>query len=122
MLTLARLFTEHGPPVCLRSDNGKEFIAASVLDYLAGQGVTAVPVAKGSPQQNCYVERFNGTIRNELLDGELFHSVPEARVVIGRYFEQYNHDRPHAGLGMATPVQFDKAERASATNPGGGGL
>lgn len=122
VLTLARLFTEHGPPVCLRSDNGKEFIAASVLDYLAGQGVTAVPVAKGSPQQNCYVERFNGTIRNELLDGELFHSVLEARVVIGRYFEQYNHDRPHAGLGMATPVQFDKAERASATNPGGGGL
>jgi len=54
-------------------------------------------VEKTSLQQNCFVERFNGTMRNELLNGELFHSVTEARVVIGDWVERYNHVRPHRG-------------------------
>jgi Integrase core domain len=73
---------------------------------------SAVAVAKASPQKNCYVERFNGSMRDELLDGELFHSVLEAKVVIGRWIADYNYRRPHRGLGMATPAAYDQAERA----------
>ena len=58
------------------------------------------------------LERFNGTMRDELLDRELFTSVTEARVVIGRLFDEYNHDRPRRGLGMSTPLAFDRVERA----------
>jgi putative transposase len=118
--TLERLFAEHGAPELLRSDNGAEFISATLVAWLAEQGVTAVPVAKASPQQNCYVERFNGTIRAELTNGELFHSVLEARVVIGRFIDEYNHDRPHSSLGMRSPAAFNKAERALTANLGGG--
>jgi putative transposase len=119
--TLARLFEQVGVPAFIRSDNGKEFISATVVDWLAEQGVSAVPVAKASPQQNCYVERFNGSMRDEVLDREEFHSVLEAQVVIGRYYHEYNNDRPHRGLGMITPVAFDRAERARLSDHGEGG-
>ena len=59
LATLERLFEEYSAPVLLRSDSGKEFVAATVVSWLNGRGVTAVPVAKRSPQQNCYIERFN---------------------------------------------------------------
>jgi putative transposase len=118
---LAGLFETKTPPALIRSDNGKEFIAATVVSWLAERGVTAVPVARASPQQNCYVERFNGTMRDELLDGELFHSVLEAKVVIGRWIEEYNQDRPHRGLAMATPMAFDQAERQRLATTGEGG-
>lgn len=72
---------------------------------------------KGSPRQDCYIERFNGTMRRELLNGELFHSVLEARVVIKRWLDQYNNDRPHRALGMKTPRAFAKAHRAGSTTP-----
>ncbi len=122
LATLERLFDEHSAPVLIRSDNGKEFVAATVVSWLNDRGVTAVPVAKGSPQQNCYVERFNGTMRDELLDGELFHSAAEARFVISRYLDEYNRHRPHRGLAMATPVAFDRAERARLATVKGGGI
>jgi putative transposase len=120
--TLERLFAESpdGPPDIIRSDNGKEFTSTELLTWLAEQGVTAVQVAKASPQQNCYVERFNGIMRDELLDGELFHSVIEAKVVIGRYYDEYNNVRPHRGLGMMTPAAFERAERARLTTKDGG--
>jgi putative transposase len=118
--TLERLFAEHGPPELIRSDNGKEFTSTELVTWLAEQGVTAVQVAKASPQQNCYVERFNGIMRDELLDGELFHSVIEGKVVIGRYYDEYNNERPHRGLGMMTPAAFDKTERARLANKDGG--
>lgn len=119
--TLERLFDQHGRPALIRSDNGKEFTAAELTTWLTEQGVSAVQVAKASPQQNCYVERFNGIMRDELLDGELFHSVLESKVVIGRYYDEYNNTRPHRGLGMMTPAAFDKAERTRLTNTNGGG-
>lgn len=114
---LRRLFQQHGPPEILRSDNGKEFTAASVVAFLAEAGVQPAFIAPGSPQQNCYVERFNGTMRRELLDGETFHSVLEARVVIGRFLDAYNADRPHRSLGMRTPLAFEQAERARLLKP-----
>ena len=102
---LTKLFAERKPTV-IRSDNGREFIAASVVAFLAGQGVRAAFIAKASPQQNCYVERFNGTMRDQLLNGEEFHSLAEARVVIGEWIVLYNTVRPHRALGMRPPARF----------------
>ena len=62
-------------------------------------------IEKGSPQQNPFVEGFNGTLRDELLNGEEFDSLLEARVVIDRWRQEYNSLRPHRGLGMMTPTQ-----------------
>lgn len=103
---LEKLFALHGRPEIIRSDNGREFIAATVRDWLKTQGVTAAFIAKASPQQNCYVERFNGTMRDELLHGETFRSVTEARVVIENWLEEYNTLRPHRAHGMKTPAAF----------------
>jgi putative transposase len=97
---LERLFGKHGRPAVLRSDNGREFIAASLGDWLASQGVSTAFIQKGSPQQNPFVERFNGTMRDEILNGEEFDSLLEARVVILGWVERYNSERPHRGLGM----------------------
>ena len=103
---LERLFARHGKPRVLRSDNGREFIATSLGTWLDEQGVARAFIEKGSPQQNAFVERFNGTMRDELLDGEEFDSLTEARVVIAAWVEQYNTLRPHRGLGMMTPSAF----------------
>ena len=103
---LERLFQQRGKPAVLRSDNGREFIAASLADWLAGQGVQTAFIEKGSPQQNPFVERFNGTMRDELLNGEEFDSLLEARVVIANWIDRYNSERPHRGLGMMTPLQY----------------
>jgi transposase InsO family protein len=103
---LEQLFERHGKPEVLRSDNGREFIAASLGDWLAEQGVKTAFIEKGSPQQNAFVERFNGTMRNEVLHGEEFDSVLEARVVINQWRELYNSVRPHRGLGGLTPAAF----------------
>jgi putative transposase len=103
---LEDLFARHGKPRILRSDNGREFIAATLIEYLAEQGVQPAFIERGSPQQNPYVERFNGTMRDEVLRGEEFVSVLEARVVLAAWLEEYNDRRPHRGLGMLTPRQF----------------
>jgi len=103
---LERLFERHGKPRVLRSDNGREFIAATLQAWLTEQGVATAFIEKGSPQQNPFVERFNGTMRDELLNGEEFDTLLEARVVIGGWVEEYNSLRPHRGLGMLTPRQF----------------
>jgi putative transposase len=103
---LEQLFEKHGRPVVLRSDNGREFIAASLGAWLAEQGVKTAFIEKGSPQQNAFVERFNGTMRDELLNGEEFDNLLEARVVISNWLVEYNELRPHRGLSMMTPAAF----------------
>lgn len=108
-------------PEIIRSDNGREFTAATLVDWLRELEITPAHVAKASPQQNCFVERFNLTMRNELLDGELFHSVTEARVVIGGWVDEYNTTRPHRALGMKTPAAFAAHERDLVRNNGGSG-
>jgi len=74
----------------LRSDNGREFIAATLLDWLAEDRVKPAFIEKGHPQQNSHVERFNGTMRDELLNGEKSNSVLEVRVVITGWMEEYD--------------------------------
>jgi putative transposase len=91
---LAGLFERYGAPKRLRSDNGREFIAENLRAWLETQGVKQVFIEKGSPQQNAYVERFNGSMRNELLNGELFRSVLEAKVMLTEWVDRYNTIRP----------------------------
>jgi transposase InsO family protein len=118
---LERLFAEHGRPKLLRADNGREFISEELKRWLAHQGVTPVFIAKGSPTQNCYIERFNGSMRRELLNGELFHSVLEAKVVIHEWLELYNTRRPHRGLGGKTPAAYAKMCQRQPDEPRSGG-
>ena len=84
----------HGKPKYLRADNGREFIGEDLQLWLKEQDVTPIFIEKASPTQNCYIERFNGSMRRELLNGELFHSVLEAKVVIEEWLELYNTRRP----------------------------
>lgn len=99
-------FERHGRPEILRSDNGKEFTSTSLAGWLKDQGVAQAFIEKGSPQQNPYVERFNGSMRDEVLSGEIFHSLLEARTVIAEWVDFYNTKRPHRGLEMKTPEAF----------------
>jgi transposase InsO family protein len=118
---LTKLFAEHGKPKFIRADNGREFIADTLQEWLGEQKVRPVFIEKASPQQNCYIERFNGTQRREVLNGELFHSVLEARVVIDESNEIYNYVRPHRGLGGRTPAAYAKMARSlfNEDRPGG---
>lgn len=113
---LAQLFRIHGKPEIIRSDNGREFIAASVDAWLASQGVRTAFIEKGSPQQNAFIERYNGTMREEVLNGEEFETLLEARVVIGDWREHYNRHRPHRSLGFKTPYQFADEVRKIASS------
>lgn len=103
---LEQLFAIHGRPTGIRSDNGREFIAASVIAWLRERDVEPIFVEKASPQQNSFIERFNGTMRDEVLHGEEFETVLEARVVITTWLDVYNYQRPHRALGMLSPMAY----------------
>ena len=93
---LQYLFAVRGKPQYLRSDNGPEFVARSVRRWLSQAEVSTLFIAKGSPWENGYVESFNGKLRDELLNRELFLSLTEARWVIDRWRLDYNHYRIHS--------------------------
>jgi putative transposase len=116
--TLSYLFRVHGEPEYIRSDNGPEFIATAVKEWLAASGVQTLYIEPGSPWENTYVESFNGKLEDELLGRELFTSLTEAKVLIEQYRLEYNHERPHSSLGYQTPAEFaascDAANVASA--------
>ena len=103
---LQYLFAVRGTPDYIRSDNGPEFVARSVRRWLKQSNVGPLFVAKGSPWENGYVESFNGKLRDELLNRELFQSLEEARWVIDRWRMDYNHHRPHSALDYRTPAAF----------------
>ena len=95
---LAQLMDRHGKPVCLRSDNGPEFIAKTVQNWLAQQSVGTHYIDPGSPWQNAYCESFNSIFRTTCLNRWAFESLGEARAVIGQWLEEYNTIRPHGSL------------------------
>jgi len=101
---LADLFTQHGPPDHIRSDNGSEFTATAVRDWLPRVGVKTLFIEPGSPWENGYNESFNGKLRDELLNGEIFTTLHEARVLIERWRQHYNTVRPHSSLGYKPPA------------------
>jgi len=106
MLTLQYLFAVRGAPEYVRSDNGPEFIAKELQRWLKCAAVRTLYIQKASPWENGYVESFNGKLRDELLNRELFLSVPEARYVLDEWRVEYNHRRPHSSLGWQTPAAY----------------
>ena len=96
----------------IRSDNGREFIAATLAEWLRDREVDPIRVDKGSPQRDPYVERFVGPLRDEVLNREQFHCLLAARVVVGAWVTEYNSVRPHRGLMMHTPAA-SAAQRAA---------
>ena len=101
---LTQLFVERGPPAYLRSDNGPEFTAHAVRAWLPRVGVTTLFIQPGSPWENGYVESFNGKLRDECLNGEIFTTLVEAQVLIERWRREYNQRRPHSALGYRPPA------------------
>ncbi len=101
---LTDLFVEHGTPDHIRSDNGSEFTATEVRKWLAKVGVKTLFITPGSPWENGYNESFNGRLRYEVLNGEIFHSLREAQVVIESWRRYYNTVRPHSSLGYKPPA------------------
>ena len=104
--TLDRLIAERGAPRFVRSDNGPEFIAHRVGAYLLAADSGARHIDPGAPWQNGYSESFNGKLRDELLNQELFGSLAEAEVLHERFRRHYNEARPHGALGYLTPAAF----------------
>jgi len=101
---LAELFTTHRPPEHIRSDNGSEFTARAVRGWLSRIGVKTLYIEPGSPWENGYNESFNGKLRDELLNGEIFTTLYEAKVLIERWRQHYNAIRPHSSLGYRPPA------------------
>ena len=103
---LSRLMAVRGAAVYVRSDNGPEFIAKRVRDWLAARKTQTIYIEPGSPWENPYSESFNSRLRDELLNREVFTSLLEARVLLEAYRKEYNDRRPHSSLGYRTPAAF----------------
>lgn len=101
---LTQLFALRGAPAYLRSDNGPEFTARAVREWLGRVGVQTLYIEPGSPWENGYIESFNGRLRDELLNREVFETVLEARVLCERWRRHYNTVRPHSALGYRPPA------------------
>jgi putative transposase len=101
---LAELMLARGTPSHIRSDNGPEFAAVAVKEWLGNLGVNTAFIEPGSPWENGYVESFNSKLRDELLDGEIFYSLKEAQILIEAWRRQYNAVRPHSALGWRPPA------------------
>lgn len=101
---LSDLFILRGVPGHVRSDNGPEFIAKAVRDWIVAVGAKTAFIEPGSPWENGYCESFNSKLRDELLNGEIFYSLAEAKVIIEAWRRYYNTERPHSSLGYKPPA------------------
>jgi len=101
---LTDLFLAYGIPEHIRSDNGPEFTAKAVRRWLGKIGVSTLYIEPGSPWENGYNESFNGKLRDELLNGEIFYTLKEAQVLIEDWRRAYNTIRPHSSLGYKPPA------------------
>ena len=102
--TLADVMLLHGIPEHIRSDNGPEFVAKKLRKWLSDVGAKTLYIEPGSPWENGYCESFNGKLRDECLNGEIFYSVKEARIILEQWRVQYNTVRPHSSLGYRPPA------------------
>jgi putative transposase len=104
--TLVRLY---GKPACIVSDNGTEFTSRAILEWAGKNGIEWHYIDPGKPQQNGFIESFNGSLRDEFLNEELFDSLADARRKLAIWRYDYNHVRPHSSLGNRTPAQARRA-------------
>ena len=117
---LLDLFTLHGLPDYIRSDNGSEFTADLVKAWLDKLKIKTMFIEPGSPWENGYNESFNGKLRDELLNGEIFYTLKEAQILIERWHNHYNTVRPHSALGYRPPAPetVQGFPRFPVTSPG----
>ena len=101
---LTDLFILRGIPAYIRSDNGPEFVAGAVRQWIAADGARTAFIEPGSPWENGYIESFNARLRDELLNGEVFYTMKAAQVLIESWRRHYNAIRPHGSLGYRLPV------------------
>ena len=101
---LSDLFILRGVPGHVRSDNGPEFVAKAVQEWIAAVGAKTAYIMPGSPWENGYVESFNARLRDELLNGEIFYSLKEAQIIIESWRRHDNTIRPHASLSYKPPA------------------
>jgi putative transposase len=102
---IAEVFNERGAPRHLRSDNGSEFIATKLKEFLDAAKVETLYIEPGAPWQNGYGESFNGRLRDELLNSEIFADLREAKALAAHWRHEYNHERPHSALGDDAPAR-----------------
>ena len=101
---LTEMFIRHGAPEYIRSDNGSEFTAKVIRRWLSHIGVQTLYIEPGSPWENGYIESFNGKFRDELLNGEIFYTLKEAKTLIEKWRMEYNTVRPHSSLNYRPPA------------------
>lgn len=111
---LSELFERHGAPAVMRSDNGGEFIASEVVDWLEETGTGTFHIEPGKPWQNAFGESFNARLRDECLNEHEFWSLKHARVLLERFRVEYNTEHLHSSLGYSTPEEFAAANPAGA--------
>jgi putative transposase len=107
---LSDQFVLRGVPEHIRSDNGPEFVAKAVRDWIGAVGAKTAYIERGSPWENGFIESFNARLRDELLDGKIFYLLAEARIVIESWRRHYNTERPHGSLGY-------KPQRLKCSSP-----
>ena len=112
---LAELFAMRGVPNRIRSDNGPEFTANAIRQWLQRVGVHTLYIEPGAPWENGFAESFHSRFRDEFLDTEVFESLAAARKLTAAWKDDYNHHRPHSSLGYLTPAEF--AARCPASAP-----
>lgn len=103
---LELLIEKYGLPKFIRSDNGPEFTSKQFQLWMHYRKITWSKIEKGKPQQNCFIERFNRTMREEFLDAHLFFTIEQANELAEYYREEYNYMRPHESLGQLTPKEY----------------
>ena len=114
---LSDLFILRGVPEHVRSDNGPEFVAKAVQEWIGAVGAKTAYIAPGSPWENGFIESFNARLRDELLDGEIFYTLAEAKIVVESWRRHFNTVRPHGSLAYKPPAPevFVPAMTARAT-------
>lgn len=112
--TISNLFLTRGVPAYIRSDNGSEFTAKVLQKFIKDVGVKTAYITPGSPWENGFIERFNGTLRDELLNREAFSNLNEARALIENFRQKYNRTRPHSSLNYTAPLVFIKSHHIAS--------
>lgn len=108
---LERTIEDQGKPACIRVDNGPEFISKEFKDWCAQKGITIRYTQPGKPMQNGYIERFNRTFRENVLDAYLFKDIGQVQQLADEWMEDYNYKRPHEALGGLTPNYFKQIKQ-----------